>query len=263
MKSGDTKIKKRVKRGKDALDWDKAAPFFHEMFEGENSLQNRIILPNLKRLLELKKDETLLDIGCGSGFFARAFVGTTKQVFGVDASKELVEIAAKSVPEAQFVNTSADKLHFLKDNSIDKAIIVLALQNIRNAKSAIEECARVLKTGGRAVFVLNHPAFRIPKRSFWGFDERKNIQYRRVDEYMSESQVEILMKPGSDKSLKTISYHRPLQFYFKIFSKIGLVVERLEEWVSDRLSQPGPRAEAENKARREFPLFMAIVARKI
>jgi hypothetical protein len=39
-------------------------------------------------------------------------------------------------------------------------------------------------------------------------------------------------------------------------------VTRLEEWSSNKTSQPGKRAEAENTARREFPLFMYIRAEK-
>jgi hypothetical protein len=41
------------------------------------------------------------------------------------------------------------------------------------------------------------------------------------------------------------------------------VLDALEEWASLRSSQPGPRAEAENRARREIPLFLALRARRV
>jgi hypothetical protein len=36
----------------------------------------------------------------------------------------------------------------------------------------------------------------------------------------------------------------------------------LQEWSSHKESQPGPRARAENRARKEFPLFLALLWRK-
>jgi hypothetical protein len=54
-----------------------------------------------------------------------------------------------------------------------------------------------------------------------------------------------------------------LQFYFKALRKAGFLVSRLEEWNSQKKSQPGPRADAENRARKEFPLFLALEAVKV
>jgi hypothetical protein len=39
----------------------------------------------------------------------------------------------------------------------------------------------------------------------------------------------------------------------------GFVIEKIEEWVSDKKSEGGMAA-VEDKARAEFPLFMTIVA---
>ena len=71
------------------------------------------------------------------------------------------------------------------------------------------------------------------------------------------------MHPGDKPDEMTISFHRPLQFYFKQLGKAGFGVTNMEEWSSNRLSQPGPRAEAENRARKEIPLFMCLEAEKI
>jgi hypothetical protein len=43
----------------------------------------------------------------------------------------------------------------------------------------------------------------------------------------------------------------------------GFWIDALEEWPSLRTSQPGPRAAAENRARREIPLFLALRARRV
>ena len=64
------------------------------------------------------------------------------------------------------------------------------------------------------------------------------------------------MHPGQAKKSFTVSFHRPLQVYTKVLGKHGFAITRIEEWISHRISQKGPRSEAEDVARKEIPLFM-------
>lgn len=242
--------------------WGKVANWYDKLVEKGDSYQKRLILPNLLRLLELKRGEVLLDLACGQGFFAREFAKLGAKVIGVDISSELINIA-KQDKSVEYHVAPADKLDFLKNESVYKVIIILSLQNIENASEVIREVTRVLKPRGKLFIILNHPAFRIPKESSWEWDAAKKIQYRRLDSYLSESREYIQMHPGEKPWEKTISLHRPLQFYFKALSKNGLPVSRLEEWTSYKTSEPGPKKEAEDRARHEFPLFLYLEAVKI
>ncbi|MDR3558361.1 MAG: SAM-dependent methyltransferase, partial [Candidatus Pacebacteria bacterium] len=157
-------------------------------------------------------------------------------------------------------------LEFAADASFDKAVIVLALQNIENLGGTLAEAARALKKGSKLFLVLNHPAFRVLKASSWEWDEKAARQYRRIDAYMTESRHEIDMNPGavSDKAKKaTVSFHRPLQSYFKALGKAGLAVTRLEEWVSNKKSNGGPRGAEEDRTRHEIPIFLFLEAEKM
>jgi ubiquinone/menaquinone biosynthesis C-methylase UbiE len=241
--------------------WEKVAGWYDKLLEGEGTYQKELILPNLSRLMNIKKGDRVLDLACGQGFFAREFAKQGASVIGVDASPSLIKLAIKnSSKEISFRVGPAHKLNFLQDASLDKVVIVLAIQNIENAADVLREAARVLKKSGSLFVVLNHPAFRIPKASEWGWDEAKGIQFRRIDAYLSESKVKISMHPGNKPSEETVSFHRPLQFYFKAFKKAGLSVSILEEWNSHKKSERGPRAKAEDMARREIPLFMCLGA---
>ncbi len=229
--------------------------------------QKNLILPNLLRLLEIKKGEVILDIGCGPGFFAREFARKGAKIIGVDISKGLIAAATKSASNNEnYIVGSADDLSFLKDKSIDKITIILAIQNIDNVHKVFAECRRVLKVNGQMFLVLNHPALRIPKASDWGWDPEKSIQYRRVDAYMTETKEKIAMHPSTLRQTLgkpeeyTITFHRPLQLYFKFLHKNGFSVSRLEDWISNRKSEPGPRAKAEDSARKEIPLFLFMEA---
>ncbi|HEX8993733.1 MAG TPA: methyltransferase domain-containing protein, partial [Candidatus Paceibacterota bacterium] len=157
----------------------------------------------------------------------------------------------------------AHKLPFAKDGSFDTVTIVLALQNIENMSEVLREARRVLKRGGRLVFVLNHPAFRVIRHSSWGFDEAQKVQYRRIDRYLSGEKVMVDMHPGKRDSVRTVSFHRSLQDIVKALSKNGFAIMHLEEWISHKKSGKGPRQRAEDTARKEFPLFMMIEARTL
>jgi len=242
--------------------WGKVANWYNDLLEkDEDSYQKKLILPNLLRLLEIKKGETILDLACGQGFFTGEFAKLGAKVKGCDISPELINLA-KQDKSAEYYVCEANNLSFAGNQSVDKITIILSLQNIQDVQEVFAEVSRTLKPKGRLFMVLNHPAFRIPKQSSWGWDDAHKTQYRRLDEYLSESSEQIQMHPGDKPWEKTLSFHRPLQFYFKALNKNGFYISKLEEWVSHKISEQGPKKEAEDKARHEFPLFLFLEATK-
>lgn len=253
---------------KKSTSWGKVAGWYNRLLEeGNDTYQETLIKPNLLRILSPKPGEEILDVGCGQGFFTRELAKAGAKVVGIDIAGELIKLAKDQSDKNQtFLVLPAEKMVSQINNRFDAAICVLALQNIKNLQAAILEIARVLKPGGRCIMVLNHPAFRIPTASFWYYDEKTKIQYRNINKYLSEITQEVDMTQGiANKKMKkiTISFHRPLQVYFKAFAKAGLCVIRLEEWVSHKTSDAGPRKTAEDTARKEIPMFMCLELKKI
>lgn len=222
-----------------------------------------IILPGIKKLLDPHLGETVLDVGCGQGVYARTLskeVGYT----GVDLAKELID-------EAKKLDTNLRHQYFVSDvvkgipvptHSFDHVVCILALQNMRDAASTIKNIGTTLKPGGDFVFVLNHPAYRIPRQSSWGEDVAGKLEYRKVNRYLSPLEIPINAHPGEKNSPVTWTYHQPIQYYVQALKTAGMVVTDFEEWTSDKESI-GKAARAENRARREFPLFLAVRAQKI
>ena len=54
-----------------------------------------------------------------------------------------------------------------------------------------------------------------------------------------------------------------MEAYVKALRQADLLIDAIEEWPSHKTSTSGPRAAAENTARKEIPMFMAIRAVKI
>lgn len=249
--------------------WGKVAEWYDKHLEKNNdTYHDKVVHPNLIRLLGDLKGKHVLDLACGQGIFSRLMADNGASVVGVDLGKELIDLAEKKNKEYTFkvhyYHSGSDDLYMVKDGTKDLVVCVLALQNIEKLQETFKEISRVLKKGGRFVAVLNHPVFRNPTHTHWGYDESQNMQYRRVEEYLSESKIKIDMTPGSKSDKKfTVSFHRPLQVYVKAFSKNSLAVTRLEEWVSHKESQSGPKKHAEDKARKEIPLFLCVETIKL
>jgi hypothetical protein len=90
--------------------------------------------------------------------------------------------------------------------------------------------------------VTMHPAFRIPQGSSWDWDPKTGSQYRRVDRYLSESAVKIKMHPGEQAPRVTLTFHRPLQVYFKHLARAGFCVTRSKsELPQEERSGPASR----------------------
>ncbi len=198
-------------------------------------------------------------LGVGKVFFARGVHEKGVLIAGVDVSSELIHIAKDRSPkEFQFFVSSADRMEQFPSETFDVAMMVLALQNVERLTETLTEIARVLTRKGRLVLVLNHPAFRIPQFSDWGYDEAKQLQYRKVERYLSGGKIVLKVHPGKQNSEHTVSYHHSFQDLYKAFTKSGLIVERLEEWISHKKSEKGKRQRAEDGARKEIPLFLML-----
>ncbi len=245
--------------------WGNVADWYDNLLEeGEGTYQKEVILPNLKRLLAIKKGETVLDLGCGTGFFARACANEGARVIAVDSGRELIE-RAKCYPSQgiEYQVANAEKIPMVGNESVDKIILILAIQNIEKINDLLAECSRVLKKNGIIYIVMNHPAFRIPKATAWEWADDQSVQYRRVDRYLSEAGIKIDMHPGEVRKTITYTFHRPLQVYFKALSKNGLAVTKLEEWISNRVGPKGKTLAALEQARKEIPLFLFLECKKL
>ena len=273
--------------------WDHVADWYAEhLASSESDHQTEVVRPGVRDLLnELAGTANndlagvrVLDLACGEGSLSRELAGAGASVHGVDIAERLIDTAREragtgavaerltyDVGDARAIEAPADRF--------DAAACVLALMNIDDHDAVFHGVSGALKTGGVFVAVVLHPAFRSPKNTAWGFANapldadpasgpgHRTVQFRRVDGYLTPAADEIVMNPGAVASgaepVVTTTHTRPIGAYVRSLAAAGLLVERLDEWPSHRRSQPGPRADAENHARAEIPLFLAIAARKV
>jgi len=255
--------------------WEQSGKWYNKIVGTRGHyFHENLILPNVLRLLNLEKNSTLLDIGCGQGILAKK-IPPTIEYTGIDLAKNLINFAKLSDKNRRhsYLIADATKPLPLNNRNYSHAAAILALQNIENAASAIQQVSYCLQNKGKFIIVLNHPCFRIPRQSGWGggrLSDRarlraqrdrgggeNQIQYRYINRYMSPLKIPINMHPGKNQSELTWSFHQPLSYYIQSLKANGFLVDSIEEWVSNKTSK-GPAAGMENLARSEIPLFLAI-----
>ena len=259
--------------------WEGSHKWYNKIVSEEGHYYHqKVILPALLKLIDLKKTKSLLDLGCGQGILARALPQTIEYT-GIDISPSLIKSAknfSKNTKKERDTHkpkqTNCDHLQkFLVGDITQKlpiekkdfavAVMLLSLQNIEDGESAIKRAAFHLKDQGQLIIVLNHPSFRIPRQSSWHFEETKTMS-RLISSYLSPLKIPIQTAPSKgQKSAMTYSYHNPLSIYSSWLKKHNLYIEELQELISDKTSTGG-RAKAEHKSRKEIPLFLVISVKK-
>ena len=260
-------------RGGDAAGekgWDPVAVWYDKLVGDHGSDYHRqVILPAAMRLLAPQPGEVVLDLCCGQGVLAGLLVEAgVARVTAVDASRRLVEAGrARHGGEGRIRWVVADACQAGEwvEPVHDAAACLMAVHDVADAAALFRQAAGALRAGGRLVMICMHPCFRLPRHSHWGWDADQKIQFRRMDRYSGELAVEVTTHPGKGPEAGTTRFHhRPLAGLIGGMAAAGLVVDGCEELHSHRRSQGGGAfSKAEHRAAEEFPLFLALRARKV
>ena len=107
------------------------------------------------------KNKRILEVGCSTGNVAREIIDMdNNSYYGVDISKEYIDIASKSSTKGNFFHMDARKLDF--DNEFfDIVMLSSVLHHVDNnvGKNCFKEIHRVLKNDGVVIIsepIVNH-----------------------------------------------------------------------------------------------------------
>lgn len=108
----------------------------------------------LKRLLRPLPGSTMIDVGCGTGFFTRRFALDGIRVTGVDPDPAMIDYAqSHRAANEVYAIASARNIPF-PDRAFDLCIAVTSLCFIQEQKAALSEMVRVTR-GRIALGLLN------------------------------------------------------------------------------------------------------------
>jgi SAM-dependent methyltransferase len=117
----------------------------------------------------LRKEQRIVDVGCGTGGFTVAIAEATgAHVVGCDRSASFLAYARTKDTGVEWVEGDAERLPFA-DSSVDRVLMSLLLHQLEKPAGAIAEAFRVLRSEGALVVRTVLPdaaAARIPFRFF-------------------------------------------------------------------------------------------------
>jgi len=106
--------------------------------------------PLVRAILDRLPPGIAVDAACGTGRHAAYLSQQGHQVYGFDASPQMLALARAKVPDGRFVQSDLRVLPLLAD-SVDVVVCALALAHVEHLEPVFREVARVLRPGGHFV----------------------------------------------------------------------------------------------------------------
>ncbi len=199
--------------------WEDNATFWdNQMGDDSNDFHNQVIKPKVSALLDIQKDDFILEIACGNGNYATYLAKQQAKVIAFDFSKKMIALAKKRQKEylhqIEFHVIDATKPQelkkLLKEKPYDKIVSNMAIMDIATIQPLFHFAYQCLKKGGIFVFATQHPCF-----------VTLTNQYKTSHSYKGEA---IANQPTLQ-----YYYHRSLQELFQTCFQAGFVMDGFEE----------------------------------
>ncbi len=125
----------------------------HDVGENSNSDNKKTFYDQLGFI---KSGMKLLDLGCGDGLDLIHYKKLGAEIYGLDASEELLEIAKKKLPTENIQLGFFEKIPF-QDNFFNVVLSKYAIMTSEDLEPIFKEILRVLKPGGIMMYLVTHP----------------------------------------------------------------------------------------------------------
>ena len=146
---------------------------------------------SLKRMLELRPSDHLLDVGSGDGFWTARFSTHCANIAGLEPGERMLSLAKTLYPRSnvEYVQGSAESIPY-PDNTFDKVVSVSCLEHFADPLQGLREMTRVLKPGGRLAISVDSL---LPENSPMDFREW-HARRHFVTNYFSHAQLLGMLK---------------------------------------------------------------------
>jgi ubiquinone/menaquinone biosynthesis C-methylase UbiE len=176
-------------------------------------------LRRIDKLLPMGPGDRVLEVGCGQGHLTTRLAERGIDMVGIDANPNAPEVSGS----ARVLHMRAEDLSF-DDGEFDAVIAVHAIEHIPPLDEAAAEMARVLRPGGKALFI--YPAepiqglYAVPTSVIlYGTPFKAHEVHCH---WLSPAKVRRIMKPhGLDETHHEFNLLKSPQF-ISVFTKSGV-----------------------------------------
>ena len=123
------------------------------------NIGHRSIYSNVAKVLVLRPDDDVLEVGCGNGHFLKKYASNAHSIAGLDLSEISIEMAKKKHRDrikagtAEFVQGEASQLPW-EDNRFSVVTSMGSFIGFPKPLESLKEMRRVLRPGGRALISI-------------------------------------------------------------------------------------------------------------
>ncbi len=160
------------------------------------------------------KDLQILDIGCGSGWYAEQLIKAGSQITAIDVSARMVELTEKRLKgQGRVIQADLEKpLDFLAANTFDLIIAPLMIHYIQDWSALMQELARILKPNGLFIFSTHQP--------------HSEFQIFKLNNYFTQ---QVVQDYWPSLNVHVQFYHHTLHDLTESLYHAGFLIERMIE----------------------------------
>lgn len=202
--------------------WDLLAKKYDEEFGNEGDFSHKyIIYPAVNNIIGDVQGKKIIDLGCGTGTYSRILKDFGADVVGVDFSEKMVEFAKMHNKGIDYYTSSISDLSLFSDESFDLGIMIMVLHSIEDITKSLKEAWRILKSNGKLIIVIPHPA---------KISQFNSLQKDSTTKYLTPQKGLFVWKQFGDFcESPTDFYLRSISYYFKNIVGSGFEINDIIE----------------------------------
>lgn len=221
--------------------WDSASDWYDKnMGERGDTLNHDVIYPSLSKLLGDISGKSILDSGCGSGYLSAHLAIRAKSVVGTDFANSFVMLCKNkysSVANLSFEVHDVTKQMPFPDAHFDCVVSKMVLQYVQTIDIFAQESARVLKSRGKVVVIVDHP-FNTQFYFAQAVAGKINPKYPGLKDYFNHEPQSKLSLWGK---VELTWYPKTVEEYIQPFINSGLYLKKIVELPEEKKGFRIPR----------------------
>jgi|GEM_PF-2227098 len=211
--------------------WNNATDWYDKNIgESGDHLNQDIIRPAILALMGDLTGKTILDVGCGSGYFTALLAKHAGRVTGTDFAPGFISLCQskyKEIPNLSFSVQDISKTSSFRNEEFDLILAKMVLQYVDNIAIFARDVRRTLKSEGRLVIAVNHP---FHGQGFYKKSEEDGKK-ESPDYFSSLPQTKLSLW----NKVTLTWYPKTVENYLMPFVSVGLRLTAIKE-----LGVPGP-----------------------
>lgn len=153
----------------------------NSFLKGKKPLYHRFWIRYIQKF---KSKGSLLDLGCGKGFFLE-YAEKRYKTYGIDISDYAIEHAIDNLKKSTLFVKDAKNTGF-QDNFFDIITCFDMLEHLNDPEYTLKECKRILKEDGLLIVTvpnIDSLGIKLKKRNWYGYRDKTHVSLLSKDSW--------------------------------------------------------------------------------